>query len=505
MFRFRLLLLFVALAAGPLRAQTNDDIPLEQRVWYQIRTAHFNVYSCGDLQDTYRVAGQLEQFQRAYAMLAGKNATASPPIIVLAFPDHESMKPFLPLYNGQPANIAGFFTRGSDENLIVLALPEADSRGMEVIFHEYAHLLFRHNDQIWPAWLKEGMAEIYSTFQATGNHIEIARPIDRHLETLASEDLMPLHELFSVTHDSPQYNEASRQGIFYAESWLLTHYLMAGDNAILQARFPLYTQFLNQGQMPEEAFTNALGVSLEAMENELRRYAKAGEFYPIVLRLPANVSSSVKVVTTRATPVEVLYRFGDEQLRIGRLDGAQYWFTAAQKLAPASPLPYEGLGYLADERGDSPQALAYLHQAMERGSTSFLAHFTYARAEYHLTAGPGDLYASLKDDQAAPIRGELDKSISLMPDFAPARELLGFFDMVQGTDLASAEQELQYAIQLEPENPSYLFTLAQAQLRDRDPTAARRTLQPLLFPNADPKLHAAALDMVQEMSKGGQN
>ena len=38
---------------------------------------------------------------------------------------------------------------------------------------------------------------------------------------------MPLHELFAVTHNSPQYNESTRQGMFYAESWLLTHFLMA--------------------------------------------------------------------------------------------------------------------------------------------------------------------------------------------------------------------------------------------------------------------------------------
>src|ERR1700677_1720066 len=174
----RLLIVLAVLAVLPLCGQT-DDVSLAQRPWFETRTAHFNIYSCGNWQDTYRIAGQLEQFQRAYALLAGVNATASPPIVVMAFPDHESMMPFLPLYQGHPGNIAGFFTRGSDENLIVLAAPESDSRGMEVIFHEYAHLLFRHNDQIWPLWLKEGMAEIYSTFITSGNHVEIARPIDR--------------------------------------------------------------------------------------------------------------------------------------------------------------------------------------------------------------------------------------------------------------------------------------------------------------------------------------
>src|SRR5215469_11807902 len=294
----RLLFVLAILFAGSAVAQTDDGTPptpLEQRSWFVVSTAHFNVFSCGDTTDTYRLVGRLEQFRRAYALLAGKNATASPPIIVMAFPDHGSMMPFLPLYQGQPGNIAGFFTRGSDENLIVLSLPNADTPDMDVIFHEYAHLLFRHNDGIWPLWLKEGMAEIYSTFDTQGNAVAIARPIDRHLHTLSDEQLMPLHELFGVGRDSAQYNEASRQGMFYAESWLLTDYLMTGDNRILRSRFPRYTELLNEGQTSEQAFTNAMGVSLKAMEAELHRYAQAGNYHPIVLRVSQNLSAPLKV------------------------------------------------------------------------------------------------------------------------------------------------------------------------------------------------------------------
>ena len=500
----RLLLIFALLIVRPAVSQTADadaapPTPPAQWHWYAVSTAHFNIYSCGDVTDTYRLAGRLEQFQRAYALLAGKNATASPPIVVLAFPDHNAMIPFLPLYQGHPGNIAGFFTRGSDENLIVLSLPNADSPDMDVIFHEYAHLLFRHNDEIWPLWLKEGMAEIYSTFITGGNHIEIARPIDRHLRTLATDQLMPLDELFAVGRDSPQYNEASRQGIFYAESWLLTDYLMTGDNAVLRSRFPRYTELLSQGQTAEQAFTNALGVSLDAMENELRRYAHAGDYHPIVLRVSQDLSAPLKVSTRAVTPVEILFRFGDEMLRIRRPDDAQSWFEQAEQLAPASPLPYEGLGLLASERDDSEGAVKQLQHALQLGSTSFLTHYTYAREKYHLTAR-GDSYGPLSGDLAAEIRNELEKSIALMPNFAPAHELLGFYEMVQGDDIASAEQQLTDAIELEPENPSYLFTLAQAQIRARDPDAARRTIQPLLLPTADAKLHAAALEMVQQIN-----
>lgn len=491
----------VALRAIPVFAGS-DESQLVQRQWFLTRTAHFNIYSCSPLLQTYKLAARLEQFCDAYSILAGTNAVSSPPVVVMAFSDHESMQPFLPLYQGKPGNVAGFFTRGSDENLIVLALPDTNpaSLGMDVIFHEYAHLLFRRNDRIWPLWLKEGMAEIYSTFETTGDEVQIARPIGHHLRLLAHEPLIPLHELFAVTPKSPQYNESTRQGIFYAESWLLTDYLMAGDNPDYRARFGQFTEFLREGQFPEQAFTNALGTTLPMMEMQLRRYLERGQFVPITLTLSKDLSSSVAVNSQVIAPVEIYFRLGDELLRIDRLDAAESYFAQGQKLAPAGPLPYEGLGLLAAQRGQHEEALRDLKKALQLGSTSFLAHYVYAEEKYRLTADAQNRHSPLKEEEAEEIRNELETSIRLMPNFGPAHELLGFFEMVQGENLA-AKQQLQLAIQLEPENSSYLLTLAQAQLRDQDPSAARHTLEPLLLPNVDAKLRVPAEQIIQETSQ----
>src|ERR1035438_448367 len=61
----------------------------------------------------------------------------------------------------------------------------------------------------------------------------------------------------------------------------------------------------------------------------------------------------------------------DELFRINRPDAAESYFKQAQKLAPASPLPYEGLGLLAAERGQHVEALRDLKDALQHGSTSF--------------------------------------------------------------------------------------------------------------------------------------
>jgi tetratricopeptide (TPR) repeat protein len=371
---------------------------------------------------------------------------------------------------------------------------------MTVVFHEYTHLLFRGNDRLWPLWLKEGMAEVYSTFETTGYKALIAQPIDHHLQLLAHEPLMPLTELFAVGHNSPQYNERERQGIFYAESWLLTHFLMAGDNVNYRSHFRNFTPLLQEGQTPVQAFTNALQTTLPAVESELRRYLARGQFAPIKFTFSENVAGDKTFVTRRLTPVENYFRLGDELFRIDRLDDAERFFTDAQKLAPASPLPCEGLGLLAVRREQTDEAVRELKECLQRGSSSFLAHYLYAWEKFRLGADAQHGRGSLPTATAAEIHGELLKSIVLMPDFGPSHELFGILEAAQGENLPLAVQHLQLAVQLEPGNPYYLLALADAQCRNKDPEAARHTLAALLLPTVEARLRAQAEELLQQIT-----
>jgi len=489
------LLLFFVACSG-----LAETPPIGQQHWFEARTAHFNIYSCGSTQEVARVGGRLEQFRDAYSLLAGTQAVASPSIVVMAFPTHEAMEPFLPLYQGKAANLAAFFHRGSDENLIALYLSGHGAGSLDSVFHEYTHLLLRHNDLFWPLWLTEGMADIYSTFETEGGHsVRIGKPPEHYVRLLENRPLMPLHDLFAVSHKSPEYNERDRQGVFYTESWLLTHYLMLGDNAALRSRFGQLTALLRLGQLPEQAFTNAFRITLPGMENLLRLYLQRGRFESLKLTVAADLSAPRMFATRAISPVETCFRLGDLLMRVDRLDAARGYFEKGEQIAPKSPLPYEGFGLLAAEQKQSQEALQQLQKALERGSTSFLAHYAYAREKLRLTAEGGDNYSRIKGAEATAINEELQKSLTLMPNFGPAHHLLGFFLLIQGDDLISAEKHLQRAIQLEPENQAYLFSLAQVQIRKNEPEAAQRTLEPLRLPYADSRLKAHAEEMMREI------
>ncbi len=487
----------LGLAAATTTAQPRSEA-LVRQPWFEARTAHFRFYSCGSTQAVARLATRLEQFREGYSLLAGAQAVASPPITVMAFPDYATMRPYLPMYQGKPENISGLFVRGSDQNLIVLHLAGADS--LPRVFHEYAHVLMRHNAPFWPMWLNEGMAEIYAPFEVVGPYrTRIGKPLDQHLRLLAQTPLMPLKKLFAVGPDSPEYNERQHQGIFYAQSWLLAHYLMLGGNPANQAGFRQLTPLLRQGQSPEQAFTNALRTSLPAMEAQLRYYLAQGKFQHLDLSVRANLQTQRFTYARGLTPAEVCVRLGDQLRRIGRPETAESYFLRARRLAPDSPLPFEGLALLSAQRKQPQKAVDLLQQAMDRGQISFLAHFIYAQEQYALTAVAPGSYSRLETEHAAAIRAQLEKSLALMPDFGPAHELLGFLEMAQGEHLAKAERHLARAVQLEPDNLGYQVTLAQVQITRNDAKAARRTLEPLRRPNVDAKVRARAEQLIEQL------
>jgi tetratricopeptide (TPR) repeat protein len=495
-----LMAVVMALASGSIITQSDTD-GLVQQPWFEVRTAHFILYSCGSIQEVRKLAAHLEQFRDAYSLMAGAQTVASPPIVVMVFPDASSFRSFKPLYQGQPGYMSGFFHTGSDENLIALALASNDRNSMEIIFHEYAHLLLRHNGRIWPVWLVEGMADCYANFEVNGQKVRIGAPRAARLRVLAEKPLLSLKELFAVTRDSPQYNEREQKPLFYAQSWLLTHYLTLGDNADYKARFAQFTVLLRQGQAPEQAFTNAFKTSLSVMGDNLRRYLADGKFEVFEGLIRADVSSPKPMAARSLAPTETGFRLGNLLLRLDRLEDAEKYFLLSRTLSPQNPQAWEGLGLLAVQRGQSSEAVRCFKEATQRGSRSFQVYYHYGCEQHRLSAASEEWYSRIGKDAAVTIRAAFLKSIALMPAFGPAHKRLGFLELIQGEDLKAAETQLQAAIKLEPEDEETYLWLAQAQVQRKNFDAARRTLESLRLPTVEPKLRVQAAELLRKINR----
>ena len=170
-------LLFALAALASLHASAARG---EAVGWSSVRTRNFTVVGEAREKDLRRVATRLEEYRAALARLLPEGPTdASAPTTVIVFRDDNTYRPFKPVLRGRSADyVAGYFQPGSEVNYITLALDSDWSRGpASTLLHEYTHLLVNNYFRSAPLWLKEGLAEFYSTARvsATGGASRRAR------------------------------------------------------------------------------------------------------------------------------------------------------------------------------------------------------------------------------------------------------------------------------------------------------------------------------------------
>ena len=272
---------------------------------------------------------------------------------------------------------------------------------------------------------------------------------------------------------------------------------MLGGNTSHRSRFGTYTVLLAQGQSAVQAFTNAFSVSTGAMLKQLQGYLERGKFASLDLAVNASLYSPRLLERRSLAPVETCFRLGDQLLRVGRLDAASRYFAEAEKLAPESPLPYEGQGLLAAESNKPQEALSLMERAIRNGSKSHLAYYIYGREKYRLLSKQPGNGGERPEAGVAEVRRAAEKALALMPGFAPAEHLLGVIVMAEGGRVIEAQRHLARAVELEPENDGYRLTLANAQVAGKDLEAARHTLSPLWLRSVDPEVRERAEEILK--------
>ena len=491
--RIRMLLVTVAGAlflcsAAPAKGQSN---------WRGMQTENFYLVGDASPRAMRRVAEQLETFRAAFLAVRPRAAAAisDTDTTVVVFDSDQDFRPYKPLApDGGPANVGGLFM-ATNYNVYIALTGEREAEG--AIYHEYVHRI-SSEDRSWPAWLREGVAEFYSTIQVRngGETVRVGIPIDENLRLLQNTRLIPMDEFLDIGSDPLYYLGERDQGRFYAQSWALTHYLLlqrpGGSDQLLR-----FLELLNSGGDTATNFRTAFQTDLEILSRELDRYVRNSLTLPALdYRLDIRLEDVGRWNAEDISEAEANYHLGELLSRVDRFDDAQVYLEAAIDQAPNMVEPVTRIGILYEMEGDVDTAFEYFERAAEMEAAGYLPRLLYAERLLfrHGYSDPEVVETATE---------QLRRAVALRPESVESLLRLGEVLLSDSETTDESLDVLSRAVRLDRGNPRLALSYLRALWRSGQTESAREGAETLAGATTDPEVRQRAEALVDDIERFG--
>jgi hypothetical protein len=425
-----------------------------QAKWLRAESPRFIVYSDRGESVLREYVIQMETFDSLLRARHGLPETGAPPrkLPIYLVRDRDDLQR---TWHKAGEAVAGYYTPGGADTFAVAVL-EGDDDDSVTIKHEYTHHFMLQNfPGAYPAWMVEGYAEYYSMTRIRGAFVEVGRVNDWRSSDLRDGAWLKIADVLSNKRGAGSRNWSD----FYAESWLLTHYLMS-DPARFQ-QFRAYASAVGKGADPVVAMTQATDLSIDALDQVLRKYMNTGLAYTQYKR----TDFTLPPITVTTLPPSA------DALLLDRLQLVAHYY----KDTNASYLPMIR-GKAAKFAGDQLATLALGQAEMELGDPAA----GRALLEDWIRTHPGDAEAMfvLGGHLLAQAREEKDGTKS-------------------GELMAAARDVLRQAAAVTPTDYRILYAYAQARRGEAGyPTVETQTLLVTAYKQA-PQVVGLRYELVQ--------
>ncbi|MBI3472035.1 MAG: hypothetical protein HY013_11825, partial [Candidatus Solibacter usitatus] len=360
-----------------------------------------------------KARGAIEQFERVHGIFAQlfpalpESARRSR---IVAF---QSDRQFRPYQINEFA--AAYYAGDRDQDYIVMH--SAGAENLPIAIHEYSHLVMRRAGLHLPVWLSEGLADIYSTLAQTGGKILLGAIPPSRYQVMQSGQWLDIATLLAVDQDSPHYNEKKRAGLFYAQSWALTHMLYLGDG--YRQGFGDFLLAVASGTPVAEALPKVYKKAPEEVHADLREYLRSTRFRGAVLDAKVEKSGERPALET-ATKLEIGMALAHLLALTGRKEEARRAYEDLSREHPRSPEIAVAQARMAWREHDLDALRRHFARAVELGTGNARVYVDYAR-----------LLEDAGGDEAS-IRALLQQAVELQPDLGEAHQDLGYRAMREG-------------------------------------------------------------------------
>lgn len=399
--------------------------------WRLARSDHFEVYTQASGERAAAILQHFEQLRLFFLQQGGWRTAGPLPVRVIVFASAEEYQPYR-----LRANADAYYVGSDDRNYIVMA--GADPRGLGIAAHEYAHLILRASDFELPPWLKEGLAELYSTLRMDDRGVALGGLLPGRVQTLRGHTWMPLADLMAMSDASLQHQERAAIDLFYAESWALVEML---------ALSPGYSAGFEQLITGRgEGLTKIYGTPMEPIERDLHAWVVQGG--KAAIELPPVHSEFIAPAITDVSPLASRLLLAQLLLAAGEFDRAEVLFSALRREVPDSADVSAALGMIALHRGDSEGARIAWKRAIDEGIADAKLCYQYAILADQAGLPPDD------------IRAALERAIALQPNFDDAHYQLALSE--KNARHYEAALEHFRAVRVVPDARAFAYWLALA-------------------------------------------
>ena len=531
----------------------------EPSPWLEVHSAHFTVITDAGDKKGREVALRFEQMRAVFATLLGKERlNQSVPLTILAFNNDKSYYQVAPLRQGQPISVPGFFLPGEDQDFIVLNLFEVES--WRAVAHDFAGMLLNYNYPPAQGWFDEGLAEYFSSIRVDNKQVELGsdpellpsatqdllgnqretHPPKSFTELLGAQVWLSLPDLFTMKHDTSSRNEGNRHTLYYAESWIVMHYLLHEQK--LPETGAYFDLVLNQHVPVEDAIQKAYGMNSAQLEQAVKDYfhsqtallaavdatrqtnsnpASAANPTPgQAYRFPVPVAPEDSAITSKPLPeadaralyFEVAIRVPERRdLGLQELHALATAPTAADKKFEArkeekrpsedpDQLPSNAIGNALAHRvlawdhiqhNEFAEASAELRDASALNPRDMWLRYYVSVLKYRIAQ------VSHSEIQGLPnmmldLKGVLD----WYPELADAYDLLAVARNAGGGPAAALQAE-RAAISLSPRDERYVYHLAQIYVASKKWETANVLLERLKT-SGNPQIAALARELIEQ-------
>ncbi len=240
-------------------------------------------------------------------------------------------------------NIGGLYTTSLEGPAFLLSTEGGLKRGkpaLTIAYHEYTHhVLSGFTNKVYPRWYNEGYADYLSTFDydKRKGKFKLGLPSHGRAWALSQKKWLPYDVVLGSVRKYPFKSKGGKgntaaQRLFYAQSWLATHYLQS--TPAYKGKLAKYVDLLNEPNAPDDAFEIAMDVSIPDFEKEVRAYHKKNRYGYSIVTLNENVEIP-SVQTQKISKAELRFRYGEAMRRMIRTkegrDLAREFFDEAEE------------------------------------------------------------------------------------------------------------------------------------------------------------------------------